>query len=453
MALEENKNPFIKELDFYELNEKQIKAFSKDNGSTTILTESVREKLITTFILIFLIRLGTYIPLPQIDQNAFKGFSESNLSVANTITSFSGPNQIPCLFSLGIGPSINASIIMQLFLAINPDLKKLQREEGEAGRRKISQYIRYLTLALAIVQSIFLTFSLRPFIFDLNFSKIFETSCLLVSGSMIVLWISEVITKNGITNGSSLLVFLNIVGNTPQQFKASLPYLSFSQGIFIIIILLITIAGVIGLQQSIRFIPIITSKISAQDPETGLAKQKTYFPFRLNQTGVMPIVFASYLLPVLTSFGSFILIKFNDLQLLSFSVAIPNILNQFFYFGFEFVLICLFTSFYSVLIIDPKDVSEDLQKAAYFIPGIRPGKQTFQYLDKMFRRQSLIGGFILAANAVFLNFVGLTINLPVLQGIGIGSQIIIVGVIIEVVQKIRALMLSDIYKTYSKYEN
>nr|YP_010443887.1 preprotein translocase subunit SecY [Chattonella marina]UTE94774.1 preprotein translocase subunit SecY [Chattonella marina] len=453
MSLEENKNPFIKELDFYELNEKQIKAFSKDNETKTILTESARKKLITTCILIFLIRLGTYIPLPQIDKNAFTGIGESSLSVTNIINNFSGLNQLPSLFSLGIGPSINASIIMQLILAINPKLKKLQREEGEVGRRKVAQYTRYLTLVLSIVQSLFLTFSLRSFIFDFGFNKVLEISCLLTAGSMIVLWISEIITKSGITNGSSLLVFLNIIGNTPQQFKASLPYINFSQAILIITTLIITIAGVIVLEQSIRFIPIITSKISMQDPETGLKKKKTYFPFRLNQAGVMPIVFASYLLPVLASFGSFIILKFNNLNILPFSINFPSLLNQVFYFGFEFFLISLFTSFYSVLVIDPKDVSEDLQKAAFFIPGIRPGQQTYQYLDKMFRRQALIGGFILATNAVLLNFVGLTIKLPVLQGIGIGSQIIIVGVTIEVVRKIRALMISDVYKKYLKSEN
>jgi len=453
MSLEENKNPFIKELDFYELNEKQIKAFSKDNEPTAILTQSVREKLFTTCILIFLIRLGTYIPLPQIDQNVFSDISKSGLSVSNIMNNFYGSTSVPSLFSLGIGPSINASIIMQLILAINPNLKKLQREEGEVGRRKVAQYSRYLTLLISVIQSVFLTFSLRPFLLDWNFGKIIEMSCLLTSGSMIVLWISEIITKNGITNGSSLLVFLNIVGNTPQQLESSIPYLNFSQGFLIIATLIVTIAGVIILQQSIRLIPIITPKISMQDSETGLKKQKTYFPFRLNQAGVMPIVFASYLLPVLTSFGSYILLKFNELNILGSPIVIPNLVNQVFYFGFEFVLISLFTTFYSTLIIDPKDVSEDLQKSAFFIPGIRPGQQTFQYLDNMFRRQALLGGFILAANAVLLNFIGLVIKLPVLQGIGIGSQIIIVGVTIEVVQKIRALIISDIYKKYLKPRN
>lgn len=417
------------------------------------MTESVNEKLFITFILIFLVKLGSNIPLPYINQFAYVEITKSNLSITNILNNFSTYNSVPSLLTLGIGPSINASIIMQLFLAINPDLKKMQKEEGESGRRKVAQYTRYVILFLSCLQSIFITFSLRSIIFNWNFLRLIEISCLLTCGSMIVLWISEIITKNGITNGSSLLVFLNIVGNTPQQFQASLPFLSLSDWFMLIITLVITIAGVIILQQSIRSIPIITSKISMQDLDNNLSSQKTFLPFKLNQAGVMPIVFASYLLPIVTSFSSFIVLKINQLNIFPFLINLPKIIEQIIYFGFEFFLICLFTTFYSVLIIDPKDVSEDLQKAAFFIPGIRPGQQTFNYLDKLFQRQALIGGCILAFNAILLNFIGLVIKLPILQGIGIGSQIIIVGVTIEIIQKIRAIMISDVYIKYLKPKN
>jgi preprotein translocase subunit SecY len=454
MDFEEKKNPFIKDFDFYKLKKNEKERVSETfQQKKSILTQSVNEKLFITFILIFLVKLGSSIPLPYINQLAYLEITKSNLSITNILNNFSTYNSVPSLLTLGIGPSINASIIMQLFLAINPDLKKMQKEEGESGRRKVAQYTRYLILFLSVVQSIFLTFSLRSIIFNWNFLKLIEISCLLTCGSMIVLWISEIITKKGITNGSSLLVFLNIVGNTPQQFQASLPFLSLSDWLILIITLVITIAGVIILQQSIRSIPIITSKISMQDFDNNLSRQKTFLPFKLNQAGVMPIVFASYLLPIVTSFSSFILLKINQLNIFPFLINFPKIIEQIIYFGFEFFLICLFTTFYSVLIIDPKDVSEDLQKAAFFIPGIRPGQQTFTYLDKLFQRQALIGGSILAFNAILLNFIGLVIKLPILQGIGIGSQIIIVGVTIEVIQKIRAIMISDIYIKYLKPKN
>lgn len=451
MNFKKNKISLINELDFYELNEEEINTFSTHAEKNQILTNSAKEKLLVTCLLIFLIRLGNFIEIPGIDKSAFFNLTKSNLFLPGLASNFSGSNLLPSLFSLGIGPSINASIIMQLFLAINPELKKFQREEGESGRRKISQSSRYLTLLLSIIQSFFFVFSLRSVFSNWTIQTGLEISCFLTTGAMIVLWISEKITKNGITNGSSLLVFLNIISNTPQQFQASLPYLSFFQFLIILITLITTIAGVIILQQSVRCIPIITSKISMQQTETNLSKQKTFFPIKLNQAGVMPIVFASYLLPVLKSFTLFILDKINT----SFQVAIvfPNIVNQFVYFLTEFILICLFTSFYSLLIIDAKEISENLQKATFFIPGIRPGKQTLIFLDNLFQRQSLLGGVILAANAVLINFIGLLIKLPVLQGIGIGSQIIIVGVTIEVIQKIRALMISEVYKKYLKIKN
>lgn len=454
MDFEEKKSPFIKDFDLNELKKNDKELFSKTlQQKNSILNQSVNEKLFITFLLIFLIKLGNNIPLPYINQVAYFEITKSNLSINNILNNFSTYNSVPSLLTLGIGPSINASIIMQLFLAINPELKKMQKEEGEAGRRKVAQYTRYLVLLLSLVQSILLTFSLRSIILNCTLFKLIEISSLLTCGSMIVLWIGEVITKKGITNGSSLLVFLNIIGNTPQQFQASLPFIGPLDWFFLIITLVITIAGVIILQQSIRCIPIITSKISMQDLDINSYRQKTFLPFKLNQAGVMPIVFASYLLPVITSLYSFILFKINELNIFPFLITFPKFVEQISYFGFEFLLICLFTSFYSLLIIDPKDVSEDLQKAAFFIPGIRPGQQTFNYLDRLFQRQALIGGCILAFNTILLNFTGLFIKLPILQGIGIGSQIIIVGVTIEIIQKIRAIMISDIYIKYLKPKN
>jgi preprotein translocase subunit SecY len=451
MNFKKNKISLINELDFYELNEEEINTFSKKADESKILTNSAKEKLLVTCFLIFLIRLGNFIEIPGIDKSAFFNLTKSNLFLPGLGSNFSGSNLLPSLFSLGIGPSINASIIMQLFLAINPELKKFQREEGEAGRRKISEYTRYLTLFLSIIQSFFFVLSLRSIFLNWTFQTAFEISCCLTTGAMIILWVSEKITKDGITNGSSLLVFLNIIANTPQQFQASLPYLNFFQLLIIVLTLITTIAGVIILQQSVRCIPIITSKISMQEIETNVSKQKTFFPVKLNQAGVMPIVFASYLLPVLKSFTLLIVDKINSS--LNISIVFPKVFNQFIYFSAEFILICLFTSFYSLLIIDAKDISENLQKATFFIPGIRPGKQTLVFLENLFQRQSFLGGIILATNAVLLNLIGLVIKLPVLQGIGIGSQIIIVGVTIEVIQKIRALMISEVYKKYLKTKN
>ena len=175
MDFEEKKNPFIKDFDFYKLKKNEKERVSETfQQKKSILTQSVNEKLFITFILIFLVKLGSSIPLPYINQLAYLEITKSNLSITNILNNFSTYNSVPSLLTLGIGPSINASIIMQLFLAINPDLKKMQKEEGESGRRKVAQYTRYLILFLSVVQSIFLTFSLRSIIFNWNFLKLIE---------------------------------------------------------------------------------------------------------------------------------------------------------------------------------------------------------------------------------------------------------------------------------------
>jgi preprotein translocase subunit SecY len=439
MILEEDKNLFVNDIDFSLLTDEQRKNLSKKPETQIIFTKLVRERLITTTLLIFVIKFGMAIPLPYIDQSKLAELSGTSF-VTTPIELFIKSNRIANLFALGIGPSINASIIIQLFLVINPNLKKMQREEGEFGRRKISQYSRYLTLFLAIFQSIILVFSLRSYILDWNIEKLIELSCFLTTGAMIILWISECITKAGITNGSSFLVFLNIVNTLPQQFQLSFQefnFLSFN-GLILVGTLFFTISSATFLQQTVKNIPLLNSKvITGQFLSRGVNKFKTYLPTKLNQAGVMPVVFASYLLPVLKIFVGYL---FGNLN--TFNIVFPQIISQI----LEFILICLFSIFYSVLIIDPKDVSEDLKKSSFFIPGIRPGRQTFNYLQGVFQRQAIIGGIILGINALLINFVELSLNIPILKGFGIGSQIILIGVVTDVIQKIKGLLFSDIYK-------
>jgi preprotein translocase subunit SecY len=451
MNFKEDKISLITQLDFNKLNQEEINQFSFDAKKNPILPDIVKKKILISFLLIFLIRTGNFIQIPGIDKSIFFDLTKSNLFLSSISNNLFTSNSIPGLFYLGIGPSINASIIIQLFIAISPDLKKFQREEGEFAKKKISQYIRYLTLLLAIIQSCFLIFSLRSSFLNWNFEIAFQACSLLTTGAMIVLWISEKITKNGITNGASLLVFLNVLINIPKQIQTSLLSINFFQFLLLVITLIITTGGVIILQQSVRCIPIMTSKLSMQNTGTKTYKQKTFFPIKLNQAGVMPIVFASYFLQILKSFSLFIFFKINNFFQLS--IVFPNFLIQFLYFITEFLLICLFTNFYSLIIIDPKDMCENLQKSAFFIPGIRPGKQTLGYLEGLFSRQSLLGGLILASNVVFLNIISSLIKLPISQGIGIGSQIIIIGVIVEIVQKIRSLVISESYKKYLKSKN
>ena len=390
------------------------------------------------------------IPLPYIDQTKL-------LNNATSMFDLSGPglaavsaraSQKIGLFTLGITPSINASIILQLAFVINPNLKKLQREEGESGRRKLIKYTRYLTLLLAITQSVFLIFSLRAFIFEWSILKLFELSCVLSSGAMIILWISECITKTGITNGSSFLIFLNIVSVLPEQIGMSFKNLDiFSfEGLIVILTFSITVWAAIFLQQTLYIIPLKNPKLGQNELTKKLVEDSLYLPFRLNQAGVMPVVFASYLIPILKTGGIYILLKINSFNLFPFLIKFPEVVNQSLESIVEAGLICLFALFYSGLIIDPKDVADELQKSGFFIFAIRPGEKTRNYLEKIFKELSLIGALILAFNVVLLNLVGFVFNLSIFKGFSIGSQIILLGVVTEILQKVQALVLNDVYK-------
>jgi len=411
------------------------------------IPKSVLSRILVTGGLIFLIRLGSSIPLPGLDKNVLKAIVDSNSPIRSFVVNFSASNSYLGLFLLGISPYINASIVLQLFITTNPELKRIQKEEGQAGREKIFRYTRYLTLFWALVQSVGIAFFLRSFLFDSSIKNLFEIVLVLTTGAMIVLWISEVITKYGISNGSSLLVFFNIIGNSPRQFSSFFSNLGVIDIILFPSALLLSLWGVVILQEAFRYVEIVSSKELVGGFESNLACEKRYIPFRFNQGGVMPLVFASYFLPLVNYLFKFIenKITLSDSNLLN--SFLPDYIGQIAYFIVEFCLICFFNYCYSTLIFDPNDVAEDLRKRASFIPGIRPGKQTFEYLDKLSKRLALFGGLILATINLMLNIVNLIVKLPITPGI-ISSQIIIVGVTIEIVQKIRTILISDSYKQF-----
>ena len=414
------------------------KAKQKNNF---LMTESARKKIIITLILILIIRVGSHLSIPGITQKAIIESRSFNLKPLNIYS-----NSLPNLFSIGIGPSITASILMQIILSINTELKKIQREEGEYGRRIINRYIRVLTLIITIFQSIFLTLRFRPFLNDFNFYRFFEISSLLVTGSMILLWISEKITKNGIVKGSSLLVFLNVAENLPYLFYASLNDLTLLKTILLIVTLTITMTSIIFLQQTTRQILLKKSNISTLKTEKNTYKQKAFFPCKLNTSGVMPLVFVSYFLPILSNIIFSILIKINNF--FNIQIVFPSILTKFIYYFTEFCLICFFSQNYSIILIDPKDISEEFKKAAIYIPEIRPGQPTLEYLEKLFQRHAFIGGVILAFNTILMNIVGSIIKLPIVEALSISSQIIMIGIIVEGYEKIYGIIITDIYKKY-----
>lgn len=274
-------------------------------------SQSLRSRILLTMSLLTLVRLGTFIPVPYLDRDTFTSLLQNETSssnaVAQVLNTFSGGgNNSFGLLSLGILPYINASIIIQLLTTALPSLSKMQKEEGEYGRRKITDYVRYLTLFWAIVESISVTYNLRGLIFDWSFWTGTQISLTLISGSMIVLWFSELITRNGLGNGSSLLICFNIISSLPDQIKFFIFSLktqnnALTSSLFLIGIFLITTIGCIYINEAIIKIPLVSARQLLRK-KTSKSKDfgNSILPLRVNQAGVMPLVFTSYAMVVLS---------------------------------------------------------------------------------------------------------------------------------------------------------
>jgi preprotein translocase subunit SecY len=320
---------------------------------------------------------------------------------------------------------------MQLSTSIIPSLEKLQKEEGEAGRRQITKYTRYLTLFFAIIESISITFALRPILFIWNFDICSQIALALITGSMIILWLSEIITEKGIGNGSSIIITANILAGLPNTIKTI-----FNSGTgFSIVLNLISftllITGIIYVQEAVRVIPLISAKQLFSQTEN--PTKTSFLPLKINQGGVMPIIFASTVLTFVTVFISYI----AKLEIFANITTTPN-LQAIFYSGINFILILAFSLFYSNLILNPQELAKDLNKMAVTIPGVRPGNQTKEFLTKTLKRLSLLG-------ALFLALIVTIPNIRSSYGFGVTSLLILVGVTVDTSRQIQTLLISESY--------
>ena len=392
-------------------------------------SKSLQSRLFNTFLIILLVRTGNYIPVPNVDQEYLKNILYSIPLLRNFYTN---ENLVLGIFSLGILPYINASIMIQLLVSIVPSLEKLQKEEGETGRKKIIKYTRYLTLVWAIIDSISIALALRPILFVQSFVIYSQIIITLITGSMIVLWLSDLITENGLGNGSSIIITLNILSTLPKTIKtvvdlsnptsAAISFLTFS----------LLIICVIYVQEAVRIIPLISAKQLTS--KFGNNSKNSYLPLKINQSGIMPIIFASTLLTVINLLINY-LVDLNILPNLFTNVEFQSILFRI----LNFVLIIAFSLFYSNLILNPKELAKDLNKMAVTIPGVRPGNQTSEFLQNMLKRLTLIGALFLA----------ITVTIPKVNayGFGVTSLLILVGVTLETSRQIQTLLISESYKT------
>ena len=407
-------------------------------------TNDIQPRLITTIILLVLSRFGTFIPIPGVDHDAFYQSISTN-PLVSFLNIFSGGGFASIgLFALGIVPYINASIVIQLATTSIPSLEKLQKEEGEAGRQKISQITRYLALIWSIIQSLGIAFCVRPYVFDWNTQFIIEMSLSLTTGSMLVMWISEQITEKGVGNGASMLIFVNIISGLPKLLQqtsySSNSSATFYQLTLLAFIFLIMILGIIFVQEGTRRIPII----SARQLSKSQSQNKTsYLPLRLNQGGVMPIIFASAFL-VLPGYITQITTNKQILNLVG-SLS-PNGGNKTIYLLFYFSLILFFSYFYASLILNPSDISKNLKKMESSIPGIRPGKATTDYLQKTLNRLTFLGALFLAFIAVIPSIIENITEISTFKGLGATSLLILVGVAIDTSKQIQTYLISKNYE-------
>jgi preprotein translocase subunit SecY len=401
--------------------------------------------LLSLGILIF-IRIGTFLPVPGINHNHLAFYLERHSMTKSLVSTFAGNDTFVIgIFTLNIFPYINASILMQLLLSLFPSLSKLQKEGGGEGRRTINKLTRLITLGWALIQSFSIAFYLKRALFDWDIYLAGQIIVWLTTGAMIVLWLSEIVTEYGLGNGASLLIYTNIVSNLPNfgknLFLKASENISVVSWLLISILLFIAIYGIVLLQEGTRVVPLISSKQLTKTTDsfsTSSLLENNYIPLRFNQAGVMPIILTTAVLVIPNYISNLGLLPF--LTLPAFLKSSPII-----YWISYFVLILLFSSFYSTIVLNPKDISNDLQKMAVSIPGIRPGIETTFYLKKVMQRVTYLGAIMLSILATLPNLIETILPGSSFNGLGTTSLLILVGVILELSREIRSIILSNIY--------
>lgn len=389
---------------------------------------------------LFIFRALAAIPIPGIDQVVLAQFFENN-QFLGLLNIFSGGGLANLsIVMLGVGPFITASIIMQLLTVMSPQVKSLYTEEGETGRAKFTQYSRMLTLPLAVIQGFgFLTLlQSQGVIVGLSTFEFITNVILITAGSMLLMWIGELVTEYGIGNGVSIIIFAGIVATLPSTasqlaFSFTATQLPIYVG-FALAALAVTYAVVV-MTEAERPVPITYAKQSRGGKTYG--GTQNYLPLRLNQAGVIPIIFAlsillfpQMLLNILASFNISGLQAASDLILTFFN-------NQWLYAGVYFVLVFLFTFFYTAVTFDPEAISKNLQRNGAFVPGIRPGGNTAEYLGNLITRLTLVGATFLGLVAV------LPLGMQVVTGItalaiGGTALLIVVSVVLDLIRRLDA---------------
>lgn len=411
----------------------------------------LRNKLLWTLLILCAYRIGVHVPVPGIDAAALKGFFDSlQGSVFALLDMFSGGGlSNVSVFALGIMPYISASIILQLLQVVSPDIKRLAKEEGQAGRRKITQYTRYLTVLITIIQGFGIASLLEGMMSPENLPVVQQpgwefrlvTIITLTAGTILIMWLGEQITAKGIGNGISLIIFSGIVVGIPgallrsfQLIKAGDMNLLFA--IVILVLMLCVLVGIVFVERAQRRIPIHYAKRQVGRKMYG--GQTTHLPLRLNTAGVIPPIFAQSLLLFPATVAGFSHAEWIQ-RVVSWFQPTSVLYNIVF-----IALIFFFCFFYTAIIFDPKDIAENLKKAGGFVPGIRPGDKTREYIDAVLSRLTLWGGVYIAIISVLPMLLIAQFNVPFY--FGGTSLLILVGVAIDFMGQVESHLISRQYE-------
>jgi preprotein translocase subunit SecY len=425
--------------------------------------QELRQRILYTLAIILIYRLGSFVVLPGVDPNMLANLqAQTSGGLLGLLNMFSGGAfSNASIFALGIMPYISASIVIQLLGMAIPYFQRLQRE-GESGRRKINQITRYLTVAIVALQapgyianliSQLPNEAISPFDPSITNPAAFfwiSNTIILIAGTLFVMWLGERITDKGIGNGISLIIMIGIIANLPfalfAEFFSRLEQKGGGLVFFLIeiVILVFVILLTILLVQGTRRVPVQYAKRIVGNRQYGGVRQ--YIPLKVNAAGVMPIIFAQAIM-----FLPITLVGFTSSESLTGMAAAFTDMNGFWYNFVFFILIVLFTYFYTAITVNPSQMADDMKKNGGFIPGVKPGKKTAEYLDNIMSRITLPGSFFLAFVAIMPAIVGqMGVSMSFAQFYGGTSLLILVGVVLDTLQQIESYLLMRHYDGLTK---
>ena len=409
--------------------------------------KELKDRIVYTFMMFVVFRLGVHIPVPGVDASVIENIFQSG-NLFGFLDLFSGGALSKfSIFAMSITPFINAQIIMQMLVAVIPSLEEL-RKDGQEGFKQTQKITRYFTIFLAFVQAFGISYGLRTngALVDNSWFFLFFVCVVLTAGTCLLMWIGEKITEHGIGNGISLIIFCGIIARFPEALQTIVQYLEVGtitplQALLFAAIALAMIVVVIEVNEGQRRIPVQYAKRVIGRKMYG--GHSTFLPLKVNQAGVIPIIFASSILMLPVTLAQFI------------HVGWVQALAKFFGWGtwantcLYAILIVIFTYFYTAITVNVTELADNMKKYGGFIPGIRPGEPTMRYVDKVLTRITLTGSVFLAFIAILPNFIGSITNI---QGVYFGGTalLIIVGVALDTMRQAQSLMVTRNYQGFIK---